>query len=214
MPEQSLNRSEKTRAAIIRSAHDLFANQGYHGTSMRQIAGDAGIALGGLYNHFESKEKVFEAVVLESHPYQEIIPALLEARGETIEQFLGDAFRRMVLVLNEHPQFLKLMFIEIVEFRSAHAEKLFANLMPTLESIIYSIINSYQTSLSPIPPFIFLRYFLGFFFSYLLTNLFFSNESTSNLGEDVVDQYVSIFLHGILRENQPSDDLAGNLLTQ
>ena len=53
---RSPSRGERTRAEIIQAAHDLFIQQGYHGTSMRQIAGQAGIALGGLYNHFESKE--------------------------------------------------------------------------------------------------------------------------------------------------------------
>jgi AcrR family transcriptional regulator len=208
MTGQSQNRSEKTRAAIIHAAHDLFADQGYHGTSMRQIAGTAGIALGGLYNHFESKEKVFEAIVLESHPYQEIIPALLEARGETIEQYLRDAIRRMVHVLIEHPQFLKLMFIEVVEFQSAHAETLFSNLMPLLENIMDTVFKTYHTQLRPIPQFVLLRYFLGFLFSYLLTDLFFSSEGSSNLYEKVEDYYVDIFLHGISCETLRSEGLA------
>ena len=74
MAEQIQRRGEQTRQAIIQAAHDLFLQQGYHGTSMRQIARNAEIALGGLYNHFASKEEVFEAVFLEYHPYHEVIP--------------------------------------------------------------------------------------------------------------------------------------------
>ena len=62
--EESLSRGEQTRNAILQAAHDLFVQQGYHGTSMRQIAKQAGLALGGLYNHFASKEDVFQAATI------------------------------------------------------------------------------------------------------------------------------------------------------
>ncbi len=61
MGERNVFRGEQTRGEIIRAAHKLFVQQGYHGTSMRQIAKQAGIALGGLYNHFDSKQEVFQA---------------------------------------------------------------------------------------------------------------------------------------------------------
>ena len=45
MPENSATNMETTQQKIIRAAHDLFVQQGYHGTSMRQIAAQADIAL-------------------------------------------------------------------------------------------------------------------------------------------------------------------------
>jgi hypothetical protein len=44
--------------------------QGYHATSMRQIAERADLALGGIYNHFASKEDIFEAIIMDKHPYK------------------------------------------------------------------------------------------------------------------------------------------------
>ena len=79
------------RDQIIQVARQLFVQQGYHGTSMRQIARQAGIALGGVYNHFSSKEDVFKAVFLENHPYHQVLPALLEAQGESIEELVANA---------------------------------------------------------------------------------------------------------------------------
>ena len=67
-------KGEQTRTTILQSAHDLFIKQGYHGTSMRQIAQGAHIALGGLYNHFSSKEQVFEAVFFSLPPLSRSLP--------------------------------------------------------------------------------------------------------------------------------------------
>ncbi len=76
----SLTRGEQTRTTILQVAHDLFIKQGYHGTSMRQIAQQANLALGGLYNHFSSKEQVFKAVFLAFHPYHEVLPLIASAQ--------------------------------------------------------------------------------------------------------------------------------------
>ena len=58
---------------------------------MRQIAQGAHIALGGLYNHFSSKEQVFEAVFLAFHPYHEVLPLIAAAQGANLEQLVQDA---------------------------------------------------------------------------------------------------------------------------
>ena len=98
MPE-SLSRGEQTRNAILQAAHDLFVQQGYHGTSMRQIAQQAGLALGGLYNHFPSKEAVFEAVFFTYHPYHEVLPLIAESQGNSLDEVVRDAARRMLAVM-------------------------------------------------------------------------------------------------------------------
>ena len=61
--------------------------QGYHATSMRQIAERADLALGGIYNHFTSKEEIFEAIIVDKHPYKKVLPLILAAEGETVEEF-------------------------------------------------------------------------------------------------------------------------------
>ena len=107
-------KGELTRTAIIEAAHQLFIRQGYNATSMRKIAQEAGIALGGIYNHFASKEEIFEAVFIENHPYLEMIPAIESAEGTTIEEFVSNAAQQMMAAIHNRPDFLNLMFIEIL----------------------------------------------------------------------------------------------------
>jgi TetR/AcrR family transcriptional repressor of nem operon len=54
--KEKTKKGEVTRLAIEDAAISLFLEHGYHATSMRQIADQAGLALGGIYNHFKSKE--------------------------------------------------------------------------------------------------------------------------------------------------------------
>ncbi|MGC8856852.1 MAG: TetR/AcrR family transcriptional regulator, partial [Anaerolineae bacterium] len=79
MPDQAKDtrKGEITRQTIEDAALTLFLEQGYHATSMRQIAERAGLALGGIYNHFSSKEEIFEAIIVDRHPYKRVLPALL-----------------------------------------------------------------------------------------------------------------------------------------
>jgi AcrR family transcriptional regulator len=204
MTVSAADRREHTRTAILQAAHDLFLKQGYHGTSMRQIAQAAHLALGGLYNHFASKEKVFEAVFLTFHPYHEVLPMIAAAQGANLEQLVQDAVRRMVKVVEGRPDFMNLMFIEMVEFNSAHARQLFAYLFPQGMQIVQQLAEPYPEQLRPIPPPMVVRTFLGLFFGYYLTQTALAPAAPAEFDEDAMQYFVDIYLHGILAVQQPS----------
>lgn len=48
---------------ILRAALDCFAEQGYHGTSIREIASRAGLSVPGVYHHHPSKQALLVAVM-------------------------------------------------------------------------------------------------------------------------------------------------------
>jgi AcrR family transcriptional regulator len=203
MTDELLSRGERTRSEIIQAAHDLFIQQGYHGTSMRQIAGQAGIALGGLYNHFESKEQVFKEVFFEYHPYGEILPLIDDAQKNDIEQFLRVSIHRMVNVMQQRPDFMNLMFIEIVEFKSIHIQELFDRIMPRAIHLILSVMQAHQPELRPIPPFMLMRMFIGLFFAYYLTEIVIAGHAPEEFRLGAADHFVDLFLFGILAHNTP-----------
>jgi AcrR family transcriptional regulator len=51
-----------TRREILEAAHRLFAQQGYAGTTMADLAGEAGVALKTVYVAFETKAGVLRAL--------------------------------------------------------------------------------------------------------------------------------------------------------
>ncbi len=55
------------RAALLRTAEDLFARRGFHATGIDAILGQAGFAKMTLYKHFASKEALIVAVLERRH---------------------------------------------------------------------------------------------------------------------------------------------------
>ena len=194
-------KGERTRAAIIAAAHGLFITQGYNATSMRQIAQAAGIAPGGIYNHFSGKEAIFEAVFLENHPYREMLPALENAQGDTVEDFVRSAAGLLLDFIRQKPGFLNLWFIEIVEFNSAHALEVLNESMPRGLRIVQNL-QSFDQQLRSIPPQMLIRAFISLFFSYFLTESMFGKAAPAEFTADAMEYHIEIFLHGILKQKK------------
>jgi len=61
----------RSRAAIVEAARMLFLRQGYAGTTMDEIAAQAGLAKRTVYNNFADKEALFTQIVEETTAYAE-----------------------------------------------------------------------------------------------------------------------------------------------
>jgi AcrR family transcriptional regulator len=103
------------RDAIIAIAQEVFAANGYAGTSMSLIAARLGGSKGTLYNYFKSKEELFVAVI--------------ERKCALIQQMLNDAamesggdLRGTLTNFGEHFVELLLSDESIETFRLATAE--------------------------------------------------------------------------------------------
>ena len=57
---------QRTRQAILDAALDLFADKGFFGTSLRDVAGAVGVRESALYNYFAGKDALFDAL-LDAH---------------------------------------------------------------------------------------------------------------------------------------------------
>jgi len=194
-------KGEITRLAIEDAAIELFLKQGYHATSMRQIAEQAGLALGGIYNHFASKEEIFEAIVLDKHPYKKILPLVLEAEGETMEDFLQNAVKITLKEIGSEPIYMKLMFIEFVEFNGKHGALMLSEIAPKVLPVFERIIKG-RKDLRVTNPALLMRSFFGMIISYFITDMLVSKSVIGKLmPKDAATAYTDIYLHGVLKES-------------
>jgi AcrR family transcriptional regulator len=134
-------RGEQTRQAILDAAHALFLENGFNGTSMRQIAAHAGgIAVGGIYNHFSSKSDIFRALMKERGPYGEIAEVLQGISGETGPEIVANVIRELIPVAVEHIHSLQLILIDLQEFHGQTSSEIMAPIMPHILAFIERVV--------------------------------------------------------------------------
>lgn len=196
-----VSRSERTRRSILDGSYRLIIKQGFAATSMREIATQSHVALGGIYNHFGSKEEIFRTIVEERHPFLQILPVLDSVDGATPEEFVRNAARTLVEQLGRHPDFLNLMLIEIVEFKARHVPGLFRKFVPLAAPLVRRL-APLRAEIRDIPPLVLVRAFLGMFFSYYITQMLLGRAMPAAMSKHAMDHFVEIFLRGILQERQ------------
>ena len=86
--------SETTHGRILEVSAELFAEQGYDATSLREIADRMGFTKAALYYHFQSKDDILKALV---DPAFEILDELLDRleRATGVEEW-ADALEWVV----------------------------------------------------------------------------------------------------------------------
>jgi AcrR family transcriptional regulator len=113
MPKRNPADAAKTRAAILAHARALFAEHGYTATSARQISAAAGVTIGAMFHHFDSKlhlfQCVFEALELEMDGHARAASA--PNRGlSALDTFLSGV--RVSLDFAERQDFHRIVLIE------------------------------------------------------------------------------------------------------
>lgn len=94
-------RSELKRAAILEAAVAEFQVQGFRDTSMDRIADHANVSKRTVYNHFESKEVLFRAIVAEMLSEQDDSVDLAYDRERSLEDQLLEIVFQEIELLND-----------------------------------------------------------------------------------------------------------------
>src|SRR5579863_8296260 len=92
------SKSEQTRARVLAAALKVFRERGFHAATMREIAAEAGVAVGSAYYYFDSKDAlvmafyeqmqaqmipVLDRILDESRTLEQRLRGLIEHKFET-----------------------------------------------------------------------------------------------------------------------------------
>lgn len=112
----------ETRDKILKAAEDTFAREGYSGSSIKAIATEAGVTGAMIHYYFESKEKLYYAVL-------DHIVADFEAMAHEIVGTKKPPVERLKIYFNwlfeyavQHPNLSRLMVMGIGGVESAYFE--------------------------------------------------------------------------------------------
>ena len=97
-PPENFTRYDQKLEFILRNAARIFAEKGYHSTTMRDISRETNVSLAGLYHYCKSKEELL--FLIQDNCFGRVLERLQERLGETSEPV--DKLR---LVIENHLSF-------------------------------------------------------------------------------------------------------------
>ena len=187
----------KIKIKIRNAARKLFTRQGFHGTTVREIARAAGVSMGKLYLYYPTKEDIFIDLVhqmgqkMELLRQKELLPFMQSPDPESLKK-LGMAIGRIV---SENLDYWRLMYIDVVEFRHKHFIHSYREIAGGLRNYAAAM---FQKAPTPFPDdvnagFAYANLYLQFVTYFLVENLFGAKRHLGVSDEEAVDQFVCLY---------------------
>ncbi len=109
--------ASERKAQILRTAAELFSQQGYEGTKTSQIAREAGVNEAIIFRHFTNKEELYWAVLADSCAAVSLKQHLREVfnDNQTPEEGLTKLAEYLLDRIFNHPQLSRLLLFAALE---------------------------------------------------------------------------------------------------
>jgi AcrR family transcriptional regulator len=95
-------KGERTRRRLVEIAVERFGDQGYRGTSVSEVAREAGLTQAAVYAYFDSKEALFDAAV-DSDASAAIEHAAAQVAGVPVGQLVPLLLVQLLGALDHYP---------------------------------------------------------------------------------------------------------------
>jgi len=128
-----------TAQRMLATASKQFAEKGYSGVSMRNIAAATGTTQAAIYHHFPNKQALYDAVLAQH--FEATITVVVHGLADIAdpEQRLRELTRRIVVMADEDAEFRQLYLRELLEGNSERlatlADNIYAGLKDTITDL-------------------------------------------------------------------------------
>ena len=195
--------SDERRAQILRIATELFARQGFNGTTTREIAERVGVEETILFRLFPSKRELYWSVIdakTQSSSSRERLEAQLESNAE--ERQIFAAIAHDILQRNTQDSTLTRLLL----FSGLEAHELSQRFFQTYIATYFDSLAGYigrrieQGAYRRVDPLLSARGFLGMVFNYFLIQELFVGPRHKFDIKKVSQTLADIWLHGMLKK--------------
>jgi AcrR family transcriptional regulator len=199
MPKLTDRTVEQNQIHIEEAALRVFTRQGYHGTSVREIANEAGVSLGNIYNYYKTKEEIFVSLVKRFD--QKMAGVMATRLAPLIGSLDADSLKQLAAVVreivNDNPDFWRLMYIDVVEFGNQHFAHIFRDFVPILRRLNPKLREHKPTKGGLDPAVAFAAIYLQFFTYYLVETLFGGKQHLGLPDDAAIGQLIQLFTAGL-----------------
>jgi len=141
---------EKSRQfEILDAAASVFADNGYHGTSIPDVCSKAGISVGALYKYFNNKEAVFIAVL---QRMADLLASEFYGRIQINKDSIMDTIEEILKSMTFTPQFLQyrqyfILYLEIGSYSmNGFADSITGRIENIGREFYYDLIEEFKKS--------------------------------------------------------------------
>jgi len=198
---------QKRSAQILEAAARVFAQKGYHAATTKEIASEAGVSEGTIYNYFQSKEDLLLSIPRLISDTA-LLPALSKilttpiTSGEEEEKLLTAVLDNAFQTLQRNVDFLKVLFSTLPTMDEKTLEE-YVRRIPfyfaqALEEFLQSRIG--QGIYRPMDTAVVARAFMGMVIIFILSQEVLPGKRVfAPIDYEVIGQeIVHLFLHGVL----------------
>jgi AcrR family transcriptional regulator len=201
-----LHLPESRKHKILRAARELFPEEGYDGTTLADVADQAGVSAAAIYQYFDSKEDLFKALI-EGFSFRDVLEDILEtveAREiETrfdIRQALIQLARAYIAMHDDNTELFRMFLAETRHFPEIGV-KYNRQLVKPLEDLTekFLALTMEQGLFRPMDPGLAAHAFYGMFLIFHVTqDLLEGREVLTFPEENRVEDLVDLYLQGML----------------
>jgi AcrR family transcriptional regulator len=147
-----LREKEQRYNTILKAAETLFAQKGYHQTSIEEIADLAEVSTGSVYFYFKNKEDLLITLMQEiGHQLRKLLGDELKRADYSFDSFKNIAFAFLRNFCGSHPEWIAIFFRESVGQSTEVEEQrrqLFINLTQDIKEAFVQISSGQGTDIN------------------------------------------------------------------
>jgi AcrR family transcriptional regulator len=110
------------RDSILKAAQRLFAEKGYHGVSIDEIARKVDVSPAILYRHFKSKQVLYDAVLQAMSAQRESYVQTIINSGTSFEDVLTGMTQVYIKSISENPDLLRIEYQSLLDKNPAASD--------------------------------------------------------------------------------------------
>jgi AcrR family transcriptional regulator len=202
-PKRKRMKADERRQEIIRAAMEVFARNGFGGSTTREIAENAGISEAMIYSHFRNKEDLYTAIIDEKLQESEPLYYPLDAiRNRDDQRVFTTIISNYLNRHGEDTTFLRLLLFSALEghelasmFVAGPVRKFFEFLADYIRERID------EGAFKPVNPEITSRCLLGMVHYFVLLREILADDTLNPIDPTAaIETIVNIFCEGILAD--------------
>ncbi len=193
------NTETDTRTKILQAALQLFARQGYDGTTTKDLAKLAGVAEGTVFRHFENKKAILIEVATSG--WVDILTDLLTELSEMGSyKAVSQVIRRRMMHMKKNGDLLRVCFIE-AQYHPELREKIQSEVIAKMTDVAEAF---FETAMSKgiyrkMNPKIVAQVFLGIFaIAGFSEQTIIDPDASPQALQEMAEGISDIFLNGVL----------------